>query len=170
MRRAAGLLLGLILANGAGARDSLALGDSLLELKAQARACYLGLFKLYDAEYFRAPGADAGAARCVRVSYLRDFSAAALDQATREIFTELHGAQVVDLHRQTLDELALAYRAVRPGDRYTYCVAADNRGVLLRDGRSVIAFDSTDFAARFLQIWVRAEPGAGDPEWGFKPC
>jgi hypothetical protein len=29
---------------------------------------------------------------------------------------------------------------------------------------------STDFARRFLQIWVKGEDGLGNPQWGFSSC
>ena len=42
--------------------------------------------------------------------------------------------------------------------------------VLLRDDTPSVQLLSTDFARRFLQIWVRGEDGSGDPQWAFGTC
>ncbi len=154
----------------ASAADKLSIEGRELELKAQARACYLGFIKLYDADYFRGPAEGGPATRCVRVSYLRDFSASELDEATRKIYNDLHGDAVADRHRAWLERIGLAYRAVRPGDRYLYCVDAAGAGALIRDGAPVLSISSDDFAQRFLQIWVRSEDADQAPEWSFGRC
>ncbi|MCG6967333.1 MAG: hypothetical protein LJE59_12565 [Chromatiaceae bacterium] len=164
------LLLAFVLPAQLLAAQRLMYGEEPLELRGQARVCHLGLIKLYDIDYFRGPGADPNAARCVQLSYLREFSASALDRATRKVFRDLHGEQVAARYRGELQLAGLAYSAVDPGDRYTYCVEPGKAGVLLRDEREVIQFDSADFAERFLQIWVRAEDEARNPQWGFAPC
>jgi hypothetical protein len=153
----------------ASAADKLSIEGRDLELKAQARACYLGFIKLYDADYFRGSGQD-GPTRCIRVSYLRDFSASQLDEATRETYRDLHGEAVAERHRAWLERIGMAYRAVRPGDRYLYCVDAGGAGALLRDEVTVASIPSNDFARRFLQIWVRSEDADQMPDWRFGRC
>lgn len=153
----------------ASSADKLSIEGRELELKAQARACYLGFIKLYDADYFRGSAED-GPTRCVRVSYLRDFSASELDEATRRIYKDLHGDAVADRHQAWLERIGLAYRAVRPGDRYLYCVDPAGLGALIRDGAPVVSISAGDFAQRFLQIWVRSEDAAQVPAWSFKRC
>ncbi len=174
MKRSFAWLLagGLLLAPGAAsaAADRLLLDERPLELRAQARACYLGFIKLYDVDYFREAGGGGDAARCVRVSYLRDFSAEALDEATLKVFAERHGDAVFERYRRELDQVGLVYEPVQPGDRYTFCAAPGGTGLLLRNGREVIRFVGDDFAERFLQIWVRAEDGSQTPEWAFSRC
>lgn len=164
--RAGLLATTLSVAVGSAAAASLQFDDALFELKAQARACYLGFIHLYDVGYYARE--DAG--RCVQVSYLRDFSQQALDEATFKVFAQRHGDDAVERYRQELQQLAAAYRAVEPGDRYTYCVTADADGVLLRDGEAVVRVDSDGFAERFLQIWVRSDRPSGEPEWAFGQC
>ncbi len=153
----------------ASAAQQLALGDASLALTAQARACYLGFIKLYDIDYF-ARGPREQGARCVQVSYLRDFSAEELGEATLKIFRKRHGDDLVGQYRRELSDVGSAYLAVAPGDRYTYCVDPAAGGVLQRDGAPVAQFGSADFAARFLQIWVKRERDDGLPEWGFGQC
>jgi hypothetical protein len=140
--------------------------DELLELRDQARACYLGFIKIYDVDYL----ADDASTRCVRVSYLRGFSADELGEATTKVFAKRHGnaeaARFIDL----LDGVNQSYKAVQDGDTYTYCVADTAGGVLIRDGEPVKRISSDEFARRFLQIWVNGERADGMPEWSFNNC
>ena len=162
-----GVLLGVLLLGGASASERLWFDGRELELKAQARACYLGFLKLYDVEYFRAPTQDAS---CIRLSYLREFDAQTLGEATREVFKDRHGARLVSRYRAELEQVAAAYRSVAPGDQYIYCLEADGGGALQRDDVPTLRLSSADFARRFLQIWVQGEDGVGDPRWGFRSC
>jgi hypothetical protein len=150
--------------------DRLVLDDRPLELRAQARACYLGFIKLYDVDYFREAGAGGDATRCVRVSYLRDFSAEALDEATLKVFAERHGDGALRRYRRELEQVGMVYEPVAPGDRYTFCRAPGDTGLLLRDGREVMRVVTDGFAERFLEIWVRSEDAAQAPEWAFSRC
>ena len=140
--------------------------DSDLQVRAQARACYLGFIKLYDVDYL----AGETGARCVRVSYLRGFSADQLGEATTQIFRERHGETVAERYRDLLGEVNRAYADVDDGDSYTYCVTQDRGGVLLRDARPVSRIASDDFARRFMQIWVTTERADGGPDWAFRDC
>lgn len=150
--------------------DEFTLDGERLELRAQARVCYLGIVKLYDIDYMRQPGHADTAARCVRLSYLRDISAPTLAKATRQTFEELHGSDAAAQYQAWLRRIGLAYEPVRPGDRYTYCVDPNASGVLLRDDQEVVRITSADFAERFLQIWVAAEDHDQQPTWRFDPC
>jgi len=143
-----------------------AFGDARLDLRAEARACYLGFIELFDVDYFARPGAE----RCVELSYLREFSDEDLNEATLKVFEERHGREAVDRYRAELQQLASAYRPVGPGDRYTYCTDPDAGGLLLRDDAPVVRFETADFAERFLQIWVKSVRPQGEPEWGFRQC
>lgn len=160
------LSLCLLLSGPGFAAAALDFDDSLLELKAQARACYMGFIELYDADYYARPGVG----RCIRLSYLRDFSGEALDEATVKVFKQRHGEAMVARYREDLARIGAAYRPVVPGDRYTYCVGNDSGGVLLRDGEAVARIDSNELAERFLQIWVRSDAPDSLPEWGFGQC
>jgi hypothetical protein len=137
-----------------------------LELRDQTRACYLGFIKLYDVDYL----ADENGSRCVRVSYLRSFSKQDLGTATDEIFAKRHGDDVAASYGDLLSQVNAAYEPVEEGDGYTYCLAPEQGGVLLRDQRAVKRIESDDFAERFMQIWVRGEAPDGKPEWGFGSC
>lgn len=159
----------VVLGVPAGA-STLAVDEQRLELRAQTRACYLGFIQLYDAEYFRADDVRGAPGRCVRVSYLRDFSAEALAEATDKVFRERHGDAVAARFGAELEQIGAAYRPVDSGDRYTYCVVPERAGLLLRDGRTVLRVDSADFAERFMQIWVRAEDESARPQWAFGQC
>ena len=141
------------------------LGDAPLDLRAEARACYLGFIRLYEVDYYAAD-----AARCVQVSYLRAFSEEALDEATRQVFEDRHGRAASERYRAALARVGDAYRAVEPGDRYAYCVAPDSGGLLLRDGTEVARLEEPGLAERFLQIWVTADRPDGTPVWGFGQC
>ena len=88
------LLIGLVWAGGASAAERLWFDGQALELKAQARACYLGFLELYDVDYFRAPTRDTN---CIRLSYLREFDAETLGEATLEVFKDRHGEGLVAL-------------------------------------------------------------------------
>lgn len=160
------LLLSVLASGPLAAERQLALGDKLLDLRAEARACYLGFIELYDVDYFARPGAG----RCVEVSYLRGFSDEDLDEATVKVFQKRHGREATDRYRTELQRLGAVYRSVAPGDRYTYCVNPEAGGTLLRDGAAVIRFDTADFAERFLKIWVKSERPEGEPEWAFGQC
>jgi hypothetical protein len=161
------ILLGLVLAGPLSAGEAIEVNGQRLELKAQARACYLGFVELYDVDYFRD---TAGPVSCVRLSYLRDIEAATLDEATRKVFEERHGGEFVNRYRAELEQVGKAYRPVGPGDQYLYCVGADGAGSLLRDNAPVVQLASSDFARRFLQIWVKADDPADAPQWGFGRC
>ena len=156
----------LLLSAPLAAERQLLLEGALLDLRAEARACYLGFVELYDIDYF----AGAGSGRCVEVSYLREFSGEDLHEATWKVFETRHGSEAVDRYRTQLQRVGDVYQPVVPGDRYTYCVDPESRGLLLRDGVSVIRFETADFAERFLQIWVKSDRPEGDPEWGFAQC
>lgn len=151
------------------ARDGLTIDRQWLVLKAEARACYLGFIELYDAAYYRTEDRPL-ATRCVQVDYRRDFSAEALDEATRKVFRERHGEALATRYQDALVRVGAAYRAVAQGDRYTYCVGDDGNGVLWRDGRAVIRFASNEFSERFMQIWVSAETVDAQPRWAFPNC
>jgi len=163
----AAMVLGLVLAGPLLANETIEIDGQRLELRAQARACYLGFVELYDVDYFRGP---AGPASCVRLSYLRDIEAATLGEATQEVFEERHGGEFVSRYRAELERVGRAYRSVGPGDQYLYCVGSDGAGSLLRDNAPVVQLTSADFAHRFLQIWVQADDPADAPQWGFGEC
>lgn len=169
MMRPVFVLALLLAATASATAEQLLLDDRQLSRTALTRACYLGFIKLYDAEYFRSTRDAVGDGRCVRLSYLREFSAGDLDEATVETFRKRHGGDLVERYRDTLTQIGEAYRAVQPGDRYTYCVA-DSGGALWRDRRAVVRVAEADFAARFMQIWVLGEDGAQQPQWAFSEC
>lgn len=146
---------------------AVALPDGLQPV-AEARACYAGLFKLYEAQYLRAPAA--AEARCVRLSYLRGFSAAELDEATQKVLARRHGEDWLERYRSELAAVGAAYQAVEPGDSYSYCIEPGAQGVLRRDGREVLRLDSPGFAESFMQIWVLGEDAAQRPQWNFRQC
>lgn len=156
-----GALAGLLAASSAHA----AVDDSALQVRGQARACYLGFIHLYDAEYL----SDAQGARCVRVAYLREFSAEDLDRATRRVFRIRHGDAVTERFGDWLEQVGEAYRPVEVGDRYTYCVSGDH-GTLLRDGQTAVQISDGEFARRFMQIWVHREQLGARPDWAFTQC
>ncbi|MCG6965335.1 MAG: hypothetical protein LJE59_02360 [Chromatiaceae bacterium] len=100
--------------------------DRELELKAQARACYLGFIKLYDVDFFRN---RAEGMSCIRLSYLRDIDAETLGEATQEVFEVRDGAGALSRYRPELEQVASAYRSVEPGDRYLYCLGSELPGI-----------------------------------------
>jgi len=166
-RSLSALILGLLFSGGVCAAERLWFEDRQLELKAQARACYLGFIKIYDADFFR-NRADGTA--CVRLSYLRGFDADSLGEATQQVFEDRHGTGVVRRYGPELEQVASAYRSVKPGDQYLYCLGSDGTGSLMRNDTSTLRLPSADFARRFLQIWVTGEDGKGNPRWGFDTC
>ena len=85
------------------------LDDSRLELKAQARACY----GLHQALRRRLPR-PARVGRCIRLSYLRDFSGEALDEATVKVFKQRHGEAMVARYREDLACIGAASPAGSP--------------------------------------------------------
>ncbi|MCB1801449.1 MAG: chalcone isomerase family protein [Gammaproteobacteria bacterium] len=149
--------------------EGLQIDERWLTLKAQARACYLGFIELYDAAYFRSD-TSTPAKRCIQVDYRRSFSAAALDKATNEVFRERHGAESAARYAHYLAQVGDVYRAVEAGDRYTYCLDDNAGGVLWRDGKAVVRFDSHEFSERFMQIWVAGETADARPRWAFPGC
>lgn len=159
-------IIGVLLAAFSAPTMALPPVDDSLELRDQARACYLGFIKLYDVDYL----ADANDARCVRVSYLRNFSADELSDATTKVFAQRHGADVAAEYIDLLQGVNSAYADVANGDTYTYCVADSVGGVLIRDDEAVQRIESDDFARRFFQIWVKGERNDGRPEWSFRNC
>ena len=160
------LLLGPLRSSGIWAAERLWFDGRQLELAAQARACYMGFIELYEVDYFRGPAR----ASCIRLSYLREIDAETLAEATRKVFTDRHGAMVSDRYDAELAQIAAAYRPVKPGDQYLYCLENDGTGTLLRDDTSALRLPSADFSRRYLQIWVRGEEESGDPQWAFRRC
>jgi hypothetical protein len=147
--------------------STLVIDQSKLELRAQARACYLGFIKLYDVDYL----VDQEDGRCVRVSYLRGFSADQLGEATTKVFAQRHGDEVAARYLDLLSGVNAVYAPVDDGDTYTYCVTkSTGGGLLLRDGQAVKRIPSDDFAERFMQIWVGGETPEGKPAWNFRSC
>lgn len=134
-----------------------------LELVDQARACYWVFFQLYDAQYFAADDV-----RCIQLDYLREFTQAELGEATQKIFTRRNGESAATQYQAQLDEVLRAYRAVKSGDRYQYCVAAD-QAQLIRDQKVVAEFVDKDFAESFMRIWVK-QALDGKPDWNFSTC
>ena len=162
-----GLLFGMALTAATPAAERLTIAGNQLDLKAQTRACYLGFLKLYDVDYFRGAAGDAS---CIRLSYLREFGAATLGEATRTVFEQRHGEAAAERYRSELGRVADAYRAVVPGDQYLYCIDEVGTGTLLRDGATAAQLSAPEFARRFLQIWVQAEGDAHEPVWAFRRC
>jgi hypothetical protein len=143
------------------------INDAELELRDQARACYLGFIKLYDVDYLANDDGD----RCVRVAYLREFSVDQLSKATKQVFAQRHGDEVATQYVDLLEKINDAYEPVLGGDTYTYCVKpAMGGGLLLRDGKPVTQVPVDDFAERFMQIWVSGENPQGKPNWKFRNC
>lgn len=161
-----GFLLGLLVASSGAVAEGMLIDGRAFALKAQARACYLGFIELYDVDYLRS---ETQPASCIRLSYLRDFDAAALGEATRKVFEDRHGEPAMRRYRVELEEVARAYRSVVPGDQYLYCVDAAG-GTLLRDGSPAVRLPDSGFARRFMQIWVKAGRVGREPEWGFGRC
>ena len=148
---------------------SASIDQNALTVSAQARACYLGILALYDAQYLR--DADSTApTRCVQLDYRRAFSADELAEATREIFAERHGGDVAQRFAAELTQVGHAYRTVEPGDRYTFCVGPRGNGVLLHNGDVSAQFPSAGFSERFMQIWVLSEDAQRRPRWAFTQC
>jgi len=156
----------LMLSAPLAAQERLVPGDTPFELRAEARACYLGFIELYDVDYLVSPSAT----RCIRLSYLKAFSGDTLAEATRKVFEQRHGSEITARYRAELARLGAAYTDVAPGDRYTYCVDVAAGGLLLRDGVAVHRTEGRDFAARFLQIWINGDRPEGAPVWGFGQC
>ena len=75
------LVLGMALAMLWGMADAQVQRESpALQLKDQARACYLTFFKLFDADYYRT---EDGVQRRVKLNSLREFSPHELPEAPR---------------------------------------------------------------------------------------
>ena len=160
------LLLALLSSTAIADTRQFLLGETALDLRAEARACYLGFIKLYEVDYYAGPDAS----RCVQLSYLRGFSEEALDEATRKVFEQRHGPDVRARYSADLARIGGAYRAVEPGDRYAYCVAPEAGGLLLREGVAVARLEEPGLAERFLQIWVTSDQPDEGPTWGFGEC
>ena len=160
------LLLALLSSAAIADTRQFLLGDTTLDLRAEARACYLGFIKLYEIDYYVGPED----ARCVQLAYLRGFSDEALDEATRKVFEQRHGRAVSERYTADLARIGGAYRAVEPGDSYAYCVAPEAGGLLLRDGVTVARLEEPGLAERFLQIWVTSDEPDRAPTWGFGEC
>lgn len=150
--------------------ERLSVDDRRLELKAETKACYLGFIRLYGAAYFRATDDTVDAARCVRLSYLREFSADELGESTMKVFSTRHGDAVSARFYSELQQTVRGYRSVGIGSRFTYGVEPDDSGVLRRDGQTVLRLKSNDFADRFMQTWGRSEDRSAQPRWAFGQC
>jgi hypothetical protein len=138
-----------------------------LAVSEKARACYMLFVKLYDATYYRN---DDGKARCVKLDYLRAFDRDELIEATEKIFSKLHGEEKVKKFAGELDQLAMAYQAVSPGNSYRYCVGQSGAGEMIRDGHVVVRLVDNDFSERLMNIWVIGEEADGKPRWNFSRC
>ena len=136
--------------------------DNLID---QARACYWGFIKLYNAAYFR----DAEGGECVRLDYLRDFSKQELAQATNEVFINAHGDALYNQHQSRLDQLNDAYAAIREDDQYSFCLSKKG-GRLIRESTLVIEFDDLDFSRLVFKLWVSNYSADKKVEWNFSTC
>ena len=138
-----------------------------LPLRDKARACWMAFVKLYDAEYYRS---EDGAARCVKLDYLRDFERQELVESTEKIFGKLHGDDSIQQFAEELSRVTRVYAPVGLGSSYEYCVGATGVGEMIREGRVVVRLDNPEFSERFMNIWVVGEEADGKPRWNFSRC
>jgi len=134
-------------------------------LVAEARACYWGFVKMYNAAYFR----DEQANECVQLDYLREFSKDELAEATNEVFTNVHGDALYSQYQSRLDQLNDAYAAIREGDQYSFCVSEEG-GRLIRENTLVIQFDDPEFSRLVFKLWVSGYSADNKVEWNFSTC
>ena len=134
-------------------------------LVAEARACYWGFIKLYNAAYFR----DEQGGECVQLDYLREFSNDELAEATNEVFINAHGDALYSQHQSRLDQLNAAYAAIREGDQYSFCVS-EKDGRLIRKNMLVIKFDDPEFSRLVIKLWVSDYAADNKVEWNFSTC
>ncbi|MGV6827699.1 MAG: chalcone isomerase family protein [bacterium] len=130
-----------------------------------ARACYWGFIQLYDADYSQ--DTDGGA--CIKLTYLRDFSAEQLAEATIEIFEKVHGLEETQMYRRYLDRTANDYQEVEAGDQYRYCTVDKTGGFLQLNNGPKRRYLDVQYADRLMKIWV-LETRQGQPIWNFKRC
>ena len=156
----------LAMFSGSAVAGELNYDGSQLQLKDEARACWLKFIKLYDISYYADPASQA---RCVQVSYLRDFSTQQLDEATRKVFRQANGEELSSRYSTQLEQIGSAYDAVKPGDSYQYCIGNDRQGELSRDGSPVIELTDQELAGRFLKIWI-SDIQQGKVDWNFSSC
>jgi hypothetical protein len=134
-------------------------------LVAEARACYWGFIKLYNAAYFR----DEQGVECVQLDYLREFSNDELAEATNEVFINAHGETLYSQYQSRLDQLNDAYAAIREGDQYSFCVSEES-GRLIRENTLVIQFDDPEFSRLVFKLWVSDYSADKNVEWNFSTC
>ena len=154
----------LIISQGISAK-SLEYAGKYLQLIDNARACYLGIFSVYDAEYF----ADKSrSSRCLKLTYLRDIEASDLAKATSNVFRKKHGQSVYEKNTEYLDTINQSYTDVMQGTAYRYCVS-DSRAELISPAEVATSVTNIKFAEQLMQIWL-SDNGVGKPSWNFADC
>lgn len=129
-----------------------------------AEACYLIFIHLYTASYSADRNQDT---QCVQLEYQRRFSKQELTEATRQMFSELHGTQASIQNDEQLQQFTNAYQDVSKGDRYQYCISSD-QGEMSRDG-TVVARINGALSRQVFNLWI-TDIEAGKPSWNFSRC
>jgi len=127
------------------------------------RACYWGLFDLFDAAYRR----DADG-QCLQIDYLRAFSREELSKATWKGYAKANGEARLAQDRPRLRPLVEAYSDVAEGDRFSFCQTRE--AIELRFNQRLVYRDETvDLAEAYLGIWLSLDE-SGRVGWGFSDC
>lgn len=140
--------------------------NETLRLEGQGLLRWKGLFKVYEAALYRAPGAplysiDGAEMARLDIRYLRDIPARGFVDATRAGFEAvLPAGETLSQWLGPLNQTLGAYQDVSAGDGYRLEVSPQGFRLLLNDRVLVDSPDSA-FGRRLLGVWLL--PGTPAP-------
>lgn len=141
-----------------GLPAQIAVGDVNLSLIKQQTVRYAGLIRIYSlAFYTRAeqqPKGMSGPTHCLIAVYHRALTRELLAEAANRILQRQHPPEVIQRHRESLEQLHEAYVDIHPGDRYRLCHIAGTGLSLSHNQGTPLILGNEDFARLYLGIWL----------------
>lgn len=124
---------------------------------------YKIVFRGYVVALYLPDGADPASAlgpvaKRLEFSYFWKIPGPEFGKAGEEILTRNVDLQTVTALRERLDSINLAYKDVKPGDRYALTYRPGKGTELSFNGKPLVLVEGDDFAAAYFSIWLGKEP------------
>jgi hypothetical protein len=124
---------------------------------------YKIVFRGYVVALYLPDGADPASAlgpvaKRLEFSYFWKIPGPEFGKAGEEILSRNVDLQTVTALRDRLDRINLAYKDVKPGDRYALTYLPGKGTELSFNGKPLVLVEGDDFAAAYFSIWLGKEP------------
>jgi hypothetical protein len=124
---------------------------------------YKIVFRGYVVALYLPDGADPASAlgpvaKRLEFSYFWKIPGPEFGKAGEEILTRNVDLQTVTALRERLDSINLAYKDVKPGDRYALTYRPGKGTELSFNGKPLVLVEGDDFAAAYFSIWLGKKP------------